>query len=76
MTLTPEEDKAVLQEAIHEISHEKVKSARGRPMAALTDEGRRLRKQSYDKKYYHQNPEKRIDAVMRNYVYKKVPNID
>ena len=45
MTLTPEEDKAVLQEVINEISQEKVKRARGRPRTALTDEERRLQKQ-------------------------------
>ena len=76
MTLTPEEDKAVLQEVINEISQEKVKRARGRPRTALTDEERRLRKQIYDKKDYHQNPQKKIDAVIQNYVYKKVPNIE
>ena len=76
MTLTHNEDKAVLQEVINEISQEKVKKPRGRPSANLSVEEKRLRKQNYDKKYYYQNPQKKIDAVMRTYVYKKGLTID
>lgn len=58
------------------MSQEKIKRTRGRPRTALTDEELRLRKHSYDKTYYHQNPQKTNHAAMRNYVYKKIPNID
>jgi hypothetical protein len=73
MTLTSDEDKDLLQEVI---SQEKIKRPRGRPGAGLTDEELRLRKRNYDKKYYHQNPQKKIDAVMLKYVYKKLHNMN
>ena len=41
MTLTPNEDKVLLQE--------KTKRPRGRPRAELTDEERILRKRNYEK---------------------------
>jgi hypothetical protein len=66
--ITSDEDK--------DLSQEQIKRPRGRPGAGLTDEELLIRKRNYDKKYYNQNPQKKIDAVMLKYVHKKLHNIN
>ena len=58
MTTTPEEDQQYLNEVIQEI---KVKRPRGRPRIYTPEEALE-RKRAKDRRLYHANPEKKIEA--------------
>ena len=61
MTTTPDEDKQYLNEVIEEI---KVKRPRGRPRIYTPEEVIERRREK-DRKQYHQDPQKKIEANRR-----------
>ena len=64
MTTTQNEDEQFLKEVKEEIKEEKIKRPRGRPFGTkkFTEEEILERRRAKDRRIYHANPEKKLEA--------------